>query len=68
VNRQAYKILGYPEDSPVTGISTLDFYIPEDRPRAVENIKRRLMGQQEGSNEYTMVRTDGTLLNVLVYQ
>jgi PAS domain S-box-containing protein len=67
VNKQAYRILGYPEDSPVTGINTLDLYVPEDRSRAVDNIKRRIMGQREDSNEYTMVRTDGALLNVLVY-
>ena len=67
INKQAFKILGYPQEYPIKGFKTLDLYIPEDRPRAVENIKRRMAGKLEDSNEYTMMRPDGSLLNVLVY-
>jgi len=67
VNKQARRILGYPEDFDILGFNTLDLYIPEDRARAVENIKRRMTGQLEDSNEYTLVKHDGSLMNVLVY-
>ena len=66
-NKQAHNILGYPEDFQILGLSSLDFYIPEDRKRAVENIQRKLQGQAEGNNEYTMIRKDGSLIDVLVF-
>jgi PAS domain S-box-containing protein len=67
VNKQASKVLGYPGDYDIGGLNTINLYIPEDRPRAIENIKRRMMGQRDESNEYTMIRFDGSLINVLVY-
>ncbi len=67
VNRQAYKIFGYSEDEQILGISTLDFYSPESRLNAVENIRRSLSGEPLGSNEYTMVRKDGSMFQALVY-
>ena len=67
VNKQAIGILRYPEDFDVLNINTTDLYIPEDRMRAVENIRRRMAGELEGNFEYTMQRYDGSLMNVLVY-
>lgn len=67
VNRQAYKIFGYAEDEAMIGVSTLDFYTPESRMIAIENIKRRVSGQPLGNNEYTMVRKDGSTFQALVY-
>jgi PAS domain S-box-containing protein len=67
VNRQAYKIFGYAEDEAMIGVSTLNFYTPESRIKAIENIKRRVSGQALGSNEYTMVRKDGSTFQALVY-
>ncbi len=66
-NKQAFTMLGYPEDFQILGLNSLDFYIPEDRKRAVENIQRKLQGQAEGNNEYTMIRKDGSLIDVLVF-
>jgi PAS domain S-box-containing protein len=67
VNIQAYSILRYPANFNVKGINTISLYIPEDQIRAIENIKKRMKGENEGSNEYTMIRYDGSLMNVLVY-
>lgn len=68
VNKQAYKLSGYSEDESLIGKSSLSFYIPEDTERAIENIKNSLAGKkQKTSNEYTMIRKDGTTFNVLVY-
>ncbi|PKP51388.1 MAG: hypothetical protein CVT92_12885 [Bacteroidetes bacterium HGW-Bacteroidetes-1] len=67
VNKQAFKILGFPEEFDITNFNTIDLYIPEDRHRAMENVQRRISGVREESNEYTMVCHDGRLLNVLVF-
>lgn len=66
-NQQACALLGYPEDHPIIGLNTLDFYIEEDRLRAIENIKLKMAGEAEKSNEYTMIKRDGSLLSVLVF-
>jgi PAS domain S-box-containing protein len=67
VNRQAFVLLGYPEDMDIKNFSTIDLYIPDDRPRAILNIQQRMAGKKEGSNEYTIQRADGSLINALVY-
>ena len=67
VNKQANILLGYPEDFFFTGLNSIDFYIPEDRIRAVENIKRRLSGNQFGLTEYSMIRKDGSTFPALIY-
>jgi PAS domain S-box-containing protein len=67
INQQAYNLAGYGEDDKLIGKHTLELYIPEDRDRAVSNIKARLSGKIEGSNEYTMIRKDGSTFPVLVY-
>lgn len=66
-NQQASTLLGYPDEYPIIGLNTLDFYIPEDRERAVKNIQCRLSGQSDGHNEYTMIKKDGSLMHVLVF-
>ncbi|MCX6269565.1 MAG: PAS domain S-box protein [Bacteroidetes bacterium] len=68
VNKQAFKILGYPDDHPILGLSTLSFYTPESRKRAEENIRNKVSGKLETEgNEYTMVRKDGSTFPALVY-
>jgi PAS domain S-box-containing protein len=68
VNKQAYKLFGYAEDENFIGFNTLDFYPPEDKVLAIENIKKSLSGQKSNdSNEYTMIRKDGTTFQGLVY-
>ena len=68
VNKQAFKILGYPEDYPIIGVSSLSFYTTESRTRAIENIRNRVSGTIESEgNEYTMVRIDGSSFPALVY-
>ena len=68
VNNQAFKILGYPEDYPIIGMSTLNFYTPESRIKAIENIRKKVSGEMETeSNEYIMIRKDGSTFPALVY-
>ncbi|NTW25845.1 MAG: PAS domain S-box protein, partial [Lentimicrobium sp.] len=68
LNNNAYKTFGYPEDYPVLGKSSLDFYTPESRQKAIENIRKKVAGNLTGgSNEYEMIRKDGSTFPVLVY-
>ncbi|MEI6753709.1 MAG: PAS domain S-box protein [Paludibacter sp.] len=67
VNKQTYTLAGYSEDDYLIGMNTLELYIPEDRDRAISNIGARLSGTMEGSNQYTMIRKDGSTFPVLVY-
>ncbi len=67
VNRQAYPICGYAETDNLIGVSTIEFYAPEDRPRAIENIKKRVESLPMGNNEYRIVRKDGSTFPALVY-
>jgi PAS domain S-box-containing protein len=68
VNKMGYKIMGYEPDEKVIGLNTINFYIPEHRTRAVENIRRSVSGQVAiGGNEYTMLKKDGSEFQVLVY-
>jgi PAS domain S-box-containing protein len=68
VNKQAYKTLGYSEKYPIVGLNTLDFYTPESRLKAIENIRGKVSGKLKNeSNEYVMIRKDGSTFPVLVY-
>ncbi|MEI6091393.1 MAG: PAS domain-containing sensor histidine kinase [bacterium] len=68
INKQAYKLFGYSKDENIIGLNTLDFYPPDDRIRAIDNIKKSVAGQKStDSNEYTMIRKDGSKFKGLVY-
>ena len=67
VNRQAFKIFGYPEDFEIIGINSLNFHIPEERATARENIQQLYSGKLLKGNEYRMLRKDGSTFPGLVY-
>ena len=67
VNRQAYPLCGYSPEDNLIGVSTLAFYPPEDRARAIENIQNRITGRPMGSNEYRIIRKDGSTFPALVH-
>ena len=67
VNKQAYNICRYNEDENMIGVNSIGFYIPEDRQRAIENIKNRITGKLKGSSIFTIQRKDGTTFPALVY-
>ena len=68
VNKQAYKIFGYTEEDLMIGVNTLTFYPPEDQTRAIENIQNKAFDKKEKkSNEYAMIRKDGSTFQALVY-
>lgn len=68
VNKNAIKAFGYPDDYPIIGKSSLDFYTPQSRLKAMENIAQKVGGEQiNANNEYTMIRRDGSTFQALVY-
>jgi len=67
VNRNAFGMFRYSQEDFDKGLSGLQMFIPEDRDRAKENIKRRLRGEKFGANEYTALRKDGSTFPILLH-
>jgi|GEM_PF-2290770 len=67
VNHKAYEIFGYPLSESVIGRDSLKFHAPHEHKRVVENIQRRLSGQMLDSQEYSMLRKDGSTFQALVF-
>jgi len=58
---------GYTTEDLNKGLSIFQTMAPEDCERARENLQKRVRGEQFGSNEYTMVRKDGTRFPALIH-
>ncbi len=67
VNRNAFAHFGYTQEDFDRGLSSLQMVVEEDRPRAVENMKRVLSGQRLGINEYTARRKDGSTFPAVIH-
>jgi PAS domain S-box-containing protein len=65
-NKRAYEITGHTREEMESGLAIADLLVPEDRARAVANVRRVLQGEQVGLNEYTVCRRDGSTFPVLV--
>ena len=57
---------GYTSEDFERGLNILQFLTPQDRDRAIENVKKSMAGREIGSIEYTLTRKDGTTFPVLV--
>jgi diguanylate cyclase (GGDEF)-like protein/PAS domain S-box-containing protein len=60
VNQQAVALHGCDGPEDMIGHSALDFFDPEDRPRAEENTRKALDVGSVKNIEYTLLRKDGT--------
>jgi len=67
VNRKAYDNFGYTQEDFDSGLNAFDMIIPEDRDRAIENVRRILNGERIGLNEYTALRKDGTTFPTMIH-
>lgn len=67
LNQTAMKIWGFTKSELKNGLSSLQILIPEDRPRAINNISKLLSGKKLEVNEYTTVKKDGTTFPILIY-
>lgn len=66
VNRSGFETSGYTPEDIVGGLNALTLFVPEDRERVEENIRKKLTGQEPGYTEYTALRKDGSTFPVLV--
>ncbi len=68
VNTTGLRIFGYTRDDIASGIQALDIIVPEDRERAALNIAGVIeKGASTSANEYRLMRSDGSLIPVLIY-
>jgi len=67
LNQTALKIWGITKSDLKNGLSSLQTLIPEDRPRAINNINKLFSGSKLEINEYTTIKKDGTTFPVLIY-
>jgi PAS domain S-box-containing protein len=58
-NQKALNIFGGPIKKELIGKSALDFIIPKDRQRAIENFRKRIEQNFDKSVEYTLISKDG---------
>ncbi|MCG6881081.1 MAG: PAS domain S-box protein [Deltaproteobacteria bacterium] len=59
VNRNAFDMFGYFQKDFNGAINILEMLIPEDRNRAMENMRRVMQSGSTRRNEYTALRKDG---------
>ncbi len=64
VNRQAYDLTGLAPGQRESVTDPTIFFVPEDRPRLLENIRQNLAGHPTTDNEYSLQRRDGSTLPV----
>ncbi|MEQ8187757.1 MAG: PAS domain S-box protein [Candidatus Eremiobacterota bacterium] len=67
VNRYAYEATGYSPEDVKKGLNVLEIIVPEDREKAMNNIKEVLTAGRQGGCEYTVQRKDGTRFPVISY-
>jgi PAS domain S-box-containing protein len=65
ISQRTFDFTGFTNED-LEGRNMLDFLVPDDRKRAVENMKRSFAGENLGSTEYSLFRKDGTTYPTLV--
>jgi PAS domain S-box-containing protein len=67
MNRSGVVSLGYSEKDVLGGLNVRQVFIEHDRGRIRENMRKLLAGEQLGTNEYTILRKDGSTFPVLIH-
>jgi len=67
LNRVGYTFAGYSEEDVRGGLNVLQMLVPEDRSRAMEDMRRIMSGETPKNNEYTALRKDGSTFPVIVH-
>ena len=66
LSQRAFDITGFSREELEKGLNMLSFVVPKERERAIENIKKSMVGEAHGANEYTLLRKNGTTFPALV--
>jgi len=67
INQVGFDVSGYSPQDLANGLNVFQLIVPEDRTRAEENIARILRGERLATNEYTLLRKDGSTFPVIVH-
>jgi len=67
VNRKAFEHFGYIQDDFENGLNAFEMIVPEDRDRAIDNVRKILTGANIGLTEYTACRKDQSTFPVLIH-
>lgn len=67
INRHGFNSTGYTQEDIENGLNAFQLFIPEDRSKVRENIKKIISGVKSFGNEYTALRKDGSKFPVIVY-
>jgi PAS domain S-box-containing protein len=67
VNKRAFEITGYSEEDLYDGLIALDLVAPGDKARVIENFKKRLNGENVGTQKYNLIKKDGTEFHVFFH-
>ncbi len=66
-NRCGFEVFGYNQNDLEKGVNALELFIPEERERVKQNIRKRLTGEEFEDHEYIGLTKDGSTFPVLVY-
>jgi len=67
VNQKAPQITGYSQDEFGNNFNFIRLVVPDEREKAIANIKRLLSGENVGSTEYNLVKKDGAVFPVMIW-
>lgn len=67
INRSGFEIFGYDQSDFDDGLGAFDMLAPEDRERAMENVRRAATDKQFGGREYNAIRKDGETFPAVVH-
>ena len=67
VNQNAFVVTGYTRQDMEKGLNVMQMVAPEDHTRLFENLGKVMCGNTFSSNEYTVVRKDGSRFPAVVY-
>jgi len=65
-SRRAFELTGVTPEDVEKGLNIISFVLPQEREKAIENMKKSIAGENLSANEYTLVRKDGTAYPALV--
>jgi len=65
-NQRAFEIIGFTPEELQKGLNMFSFVVPEEREKSKENTMKSMAGKNLGSNEYTLLRKNGSTFPALV--
>jgi len=67
VNQSAFDRFGYTREDYTAGLKVLNMVKPDDHVRVMKNIQKIMNGENTGSNEFVMLKKDGSTFPAMIY-